>query len=74
MAQDPIDPQGPGKKRLRKSASQKMLFGVAGGLAEYLSVDPTVVRIGFVLLAFLSGTGILLYIILALLMPPDDSM
>jgi phage shock protein C len=51
-----------------------MLLGVAGGLAEYMDVDPTVVRIGFVLLALLSGTGIVLYIILALIMPAPETV
>ena len=74
MAQDPSGPQGPGRKRLRRSGSQKMLLGVAGGLAEYMDVDPTVVRIGFVLLALLSGTGIVLYIILALIMPAPETV
>jgi phage shock protein PspC (stress-responsive transcriptional regulator) len=46
-----------------------MIAGVAGGIGEYLNVDATVVRIIFVILAFFHGTGMLLYLILAFLIP-----
>ena len=55
-------------KRFRKSADRR-LFGVCGGIAEYLDVDPTLVRILWVVLVLFAGTGLLLYIVLALLMP-----
>lgn len=56
--------------RLRKSRSDKMIAGVCGGIAEYLGWDPTIVRIIFVILTFLGwGSPILLYLILALVMP-----
>lgn len=55
-------------KRFHKSSSRK-LCGVCGGIAEYLDIDPTLVRIIWVLLVLFAGTGILLYIILAFLMP-----
>lgn len=48
-----------------------MIGGVCGGIAEYLDVDPTVVRVLWVLVAFLAGTGILLYLILWIVMPLD---
>jgi phage shock protein C len=54
-------------KRLVKG--QKKLFGVCSGVANYLDVDPTVIRLLFVLAAIMFGTGILLYIILAFVMP-----
>jgi phage shock protein PspC (stress-responsive transcriptional regulator) len=54
-------------KRLVKG--DKKLFGVCSGLANYLDVDPTVIRLLFVLAAIMFGTGILLYIILAFVMP-----
>ncbi|WP_430535024.1 PspC domain-containing protein [Listeria rocourtiae] len=61
-------------KKLTKSSSQKMLAGVCGGIAEYFGWDVTWVRIAYVLLSFLSfGTGILIYIILAILMPANSS-
>jgi phage shock protein PspC (stress-responsive transcriptional regulator) len=56
-------------KRLQKSATIKMLFGVAGGVGEYFGIDPVLVRIVFVALAFANGIGILLYLLLALIMP-----
>lgn len=56
--------------RLKKSTSDRMITGVCGGIAEYLGWDPTIVRIIFVICAFLGyGTPVLLYFILALVMP-----
>jgi phage shock protein PspC (stress-responsive transcriptional regulator) len=46
-----------------------MLFGVCGGLGEYFGVDPTAVRLLFVLAALLGGNGLLAYLIVALLVP-----
>ncbi|MBR1913168.1 MAG: PspC domain-containing protein [Treponema sp.] len=60
-------------KRLAKSRKQKMLFGVCGGIAEYFSIDVTLVRIILIVLAFISGTGILAYLICAIVMPYADS-
>jgi len=48
-----------------------MIFGVCSGLGNYLDVDTTVVRIAFIAFLLLFGTGFLLYIILALLMPSN---
>ena len=45
------------------------MFGVAGGLAEHLDVDSTLVRVAFVVLGFASGIGLIAYIVLALVMP-----
>jgi phage shock protein PspC (stress-responsive transcriptional regulator) len=58
-------------KKLIRSSSEKMLFGVAGGLAEYLSVDPVLVRLFFVLFALSTGWGLIAYVALALIMPED---
>lgn len=55
--------------RLKKSRTDKMITGVCGGIAEYLGWDPTIVRIIFVTLTFLGGWPVLLYLILALVMP-----
>ena len=61
------------QKRLCKGHS-KMLAGVCSGLAEYMGWDPTVVRIVTALLCLVWGTGLLLYIIAAFVMPePRDS-
>lgn len=56
-------------KRLYKS-NNRMLFGVCAGLAEYLGIDPTIVRLIWAALG-LTGTGILLYIVAALIMPEN---
>lgn len=56
--------------RLTKSDTDKMLFGVCGGLAEYMNMDSTVMRVLFVLITFFGiGSPILVYLILALIMP-----
>lgn len=62
------------KRRLTKSKSNKMIFGVCGGLGEYFGIDPTLVRLAFVLLAFLNGIGIVIYIILAVIMPSESGI
>ncbi len=60
------------EKRLVRVEDDKMLFGVASGLAYYVGVDPVIVRLLFVLLTlWTGGTGLLLYGILILLMPED---
>ena len=56
-------------KKLTKSRNDRKLCGVCGGFAEYLNLDPTVIRLIWVLLVFFAGTGVLAYIIAALLMP-----
>lgn len=60
------------QKQLRRSRN-KMIAGVCAGIAEYLSLDPTLVRVGYVLLSVLSAgfPGLLLYIILMIVMPQD---
>ena len=55
-------------KRLKKSYDRK-LCGVCGGIAEYFNIDPTIVRLLWLLLVLCAGTGILAYIIAALVMP-----
>lgn len=50
-----------------------MIWGVCGGLAKYFGIDPVIVRIIFVLLIFLSGVSILAYIILAIVVPLEES-
>ena len=55
-------------RRLYRSDTDKMICGVCGGIAEYFDVDPTLVRLGAVLLGC-SGTGILVYIVAAVIIP-----
>ena len=61
------------KKRLYRSRSDRMIWGVCGGLASYFDIDPTIIRIIFVLLIFADGAGILAYIILAIVVPKESS-
>ena len=56
-------------RRLYKSNENKMIDGVCGGLAEYFDIDPTLVRLGWVLFCALGGSGFLAYIIAAIIMP-----
>jgi phage shock protein C len=56
-------------KRLQRSRTEKMIAGVCGGLAEYFRVDPTVVRLLWVVITLLGGAGLLLYLILWVIMP-----
>jgi phage shock protein C len=56
-------------RRLYRSRNDKQLAGVAGGMAEYLDIDPTLVRVLWILSVFLGGFTILLYVILAFIMP-----
>ncbi len=63
------------EKRLFKSFQNKKICGVCGGLAEYFGLDATLVRLGWALLTVLVGSGIILYIIAAIIMPdPPTSM
>ena len=57
-------------KQLTRSASNRMVAGVCAGLGEYLNIDPTIVRLLFVLGFFLTGPGILIaYLIMAIIVP-----
>ena len=56
-------------KRVYKSNTNKMVEGVCGGIAEYFGIDPTLVRLGWVLFYALGGSGILAYIIAAIIIP-----
>jgi phage shock protein C len=65
-------PQPTPQRELRRSISDRKLFGVCGGLAKYLDLDPTLVRILYVILVLASfGWALLLYIIMAILMPEE---
>jgi len=59
-------------RRLYKSSTSKILFGVCGGIAEYFDIDPIITRIILLLFTLLGGSGILAYIICAILMPKPD--
>lgn len=56
-------------KKLYKSSTDKKLAGVCGGIAEYFGIDSTLVRLGWVVFCALGGSGLLAYIIMAIIMP-----
>ena len=58
-------------KKLHKSSTQKVICGVCGGIGEYFNIDPTVVRVGFVILSLRAGGGLLAYILAAIIMPSE---
>ena len=61
------------KKRLYKSTVDRKIAGVCGGVAEYFDVDPTIVRLIWVAVVLIFGTGILLYIIAAIVMSDNPA-
>ena len=58
-----------GDKRLYRSSTNYMLAGVCGGIAEYFNIDPTLVRLGWVFFSALGGSGVLAYIVAAVIIP-----
>jgi phage shock protein PspC (stress-responsive transcriptional regulator) len=61
----------PTVRRLERSSSDRMLAGVCGGLGRYFELNPTVFRVGFVVLTLLGGAGVLVYLAAALVMPGE---
>ncbi|MBQ2698953.1 MAG: PspC domain-containing protein [Firmicutes bacterium] len=59
------------EKRLYRS-DNRMLLGVCGGIAEYFGIDPTIVRLLWVLLTFIGFSGLIIYIIAAFIMPAKN--
>ncbi len=62
------------KKRLYKSNLEKKISGVCGGIAEYFDIDPTLVRLAWVVFTMLGGSGIVAYIVAALVMPENPEV
>lgn len=60
-------------KQLYRSRNNKVIAGVCGGVAEYFEVDPTIVRIAWLLLAFPGGIGFLAYLVCWIVMPEKSS-
>ncbi len=56
-------------KRLYRSKTERMIGGVCGGLAEYLKLDPTLVRLFFLLLLLIPGPGLIIYLIMWIITP-----
>jgi len=61
-------------KRLYRSRNDRKIRGVCGGLANYFGIDPTLVRVIAVLLSIFSGPGIPAYVIMAIIVPLEDSV
>jgi phage shock protein PspC (stress-responsive transcriptional regulator) len=61
-------------KRLARSNNDRIIAGVCGGIARYLNVDPTLIRLGFVLLVIPGGVSPLLYLLLWAVLPSEDSV
>ena len=62
------------KKRLYKIEEGKKLWGVCGGIAEYFDIDPTIIILIWLILIFCVGTGVLAYIIAAIIMPKKSEV
>lgn len=61
------------EKRLYRSSRNQMLAGVCGGIGEYFNIDPTMVRLGWIVFSCLGGSGVLAYIVAAIVIPRDYS-
>jgi len=59
-------------KRLTRSQNDKMLAGVCGGIANHMNIDPTIVRLIFVLAVFLGFAGVLAYLIMWIVVPKEQ--
>lgn len=62
------------EKRLVRSQNNRMVAGVAAGIAEYLDTDPTLIRLLFVIMTLAGGPGLLAYLILWLVMPDGPAV
>lgn len=60
-------------KRLYRSKDNRMIAGVCGGIAEYFDIDPTIVRIAAAILTLAGFSGIIIYIILAIVVPENPA-
>lgn len=60
-------------KKLTKSNRDRKICGVCGGIAEYLNVDPVIVRLAAAIAVLAGGTGVMAYVIAAILMPEAET-
>ena len=60
-------------RKLYRHRTNRIVAGVCGGVGEYLRIDPTFVRIFFVLFAFFNGFGVLVYFLMWIIVPPEDA-
>jgi phage shock protein C len=61
------------RRTLYRSRSNRQLAGVCGGLAQYFNIDPTLVRVLFVVFAVLGGPGLVVYLVLWIVVPEEPS-
>jgi phage shock protein C len=69
---DELQPQQPHPvepRKLYRSQNNRMVAGVAGGLAEYFNVDPTIIRVIFIALAVAGGAGLVMYVAMWIIVP-----
>lgn len=62
------------KIKLVKSRTNKLLTGVCGGIGELLGIDPTIIRLIWAGFSLAGGTGVILYIVAAIIIPEDDDI
>lgn len=60
------------EKRLYKSSTNRTFAGVCGGIGEYFNIDPTLIRLAWVIFGLAGGSGLLAYIIAAIIIPTRD--
>jgi phage shock protein C len=61
-------------KRLYRSSQNRMIAGICGGIAEYFNIDPSIVRLAWIIFAVMGGAGVLAYIICAVVIPNDKDV
>ncbi|WP_129671423.1 PspC domain-containing protein [Candidatus Chloroploca sp. Khr17] len=61
-------------RRITRSRNERVVAGVAGGLGAFFNIDPMFVRLAFIVLAFINGIGGVLYLVLWLIVPNEDSL
>jgi phage shock protein C len=73
---DELQPQQPRPveppRKLYRSRTDRKVAGVAGGLAEYLNVDPTLIRVLFIAFAVAGGAGLVMYVAMWIMVPEDE--
>lgn len=60
-------------KRLYRSRKERKLAGVCGGIAEYFNLDPSIVRLGWIVIALAGGSGLIAYILAAIVIPDEPA-
>ncbi|MEA2156754.1 MAG: hypothetical protein QOE11_2894 [Solirubrobacteraceae bacterium] len=73
-APQPSDPAPPAPRRFERSSRDRIIGGVCGGLGRYFGIDPMLVRIGFIALALVGGTGLIVYAAAILFVPNDEEV